>query len=80
MLVDLGQGHGFVQLGELLFVGVLVDGFLEDEGLDELVFAALQIRDLPLGGGPLSGDLLVPSFPVIQDDDLEEGHELGARP
>ncbi|MFP5286732.1 MAG: hypothetical protein ACLGI9_13405 [Thermoanaerobaculia bacterium] len=79
MLVDLGQDHGFVQPGELLPVGVLVDGFLENEGLDELVFAPLEVRDLAFGGRPLGGGLLVPGFPVIQDDGPEEGHELWVR-
>lgn len=32
MLVDLGQGHGFVQLAELVLVVGLVDDLLEDEG------------------------------------------------
>ncbi|HYU30697.1 MAG TPA: hypothetical protein VEW48_00920 [Thermoanaerobaculia bacterium] len=80
MLVDLGQGHGFAQLGELLLVGVFVDELLEDEGFDELILPALQVGDLPFGGGSLGRYIFMPCLPVVQDDGSEEGHELGARP
>ncbi|HKH48213.1 MAG TPA: hypothetical protein VKM72_26435 [Thermoanaerobaculia bacterium] len=80
MLVDLGHRQGLVQLVHLVFVGALVDEPLVDEGLEELLLAPLHVRDLPLGGGFLGGDVGVPGFPVVQDDGLEEGQELGPRP
>src|SRR6185503_768730 len=60
--------------------GGLVDDLLEDEGLDELVLAPLEVRHLPLGGGPPDGNVFLPGLPDIQDDGAEEAHELGARP
>src|SRR5215212_2724962 len=80
MLVDLGQGHGFVQLAELVLVGGLIDDLLENEGLDELVLAPLEVRHLPLGGGPQGGDVFLPGFPDIKDDGTEQAHELGVWP
>ncbi|HEX3129712.1 MAG TPA: hypothetical protein VH394_20420 [Thermoanaerobaculia bacterium] len=80
MLVDLGQGHGFVQLAELVLVGRLVDDLLKNEGLDELVLAPLELRHLSLGGGPQGSDVFLPGLPDIQDDGAEEAHKLRARP
>ncbi|HKH49419.1 MAG TPA: hypothetical protein VKM72_32520 [Thermoanaerobaculia bacterium] len=80
MLLHLGQDQALVELGELVLVGVLVDGLLVDEGLQELVFAALQLDNLALGGGSLGRDVLSPGLPGIEDDPPEEGQELRARP
>ncbi|HEX7181366.1 MAG TPA: hypothetical protein VF756_05955 [Thermoanaerobaculia bacterium] len=77
-MLYLRQGHAFVELVQLVFVGVLVDRSLVDEGLDELLFATLQLRDLALGGGSLGGDVFSPGLPDVQDDGPEEGQELGA--
>ncbi len=70
------RGHGFVELVELLLVGGLVDGFLEDEGFDELIFAALEVGEGSLGSGSAGGVVFSLGFPDVEDDGAEEAQEF----
>jgi hypothetical protein len=79
VLLHFRQGHAFVELVELVFVGLLVDDSLINEGVEELVFAALQLDELALGGGSLGRDVLSSGLPDVEDDSPEEGYQLRTR-